>query len=235
VNPVVQDEVFMEALDIFTAAFDSASSPALRQRQEDIAALIATSLDIGDERRDFLLRKRVPQLEIIGDSRARASKEIRIGRASLTGLPKDPTRLKDTGRPYALTRPSLVLLERLAAGIDMSEPVLLVGETGTGKTTAVQYFADVLNRPLTVLNMSTQTETGDLLGGFKPIDAALPGRELHGRWLSLFRRTFSKNRNEKYESGVRKAINAGNWRRVADMWIGAADLARDRLRKAKSK
>jgi midasin len=120
----------------------------------------------------------------------------------------------------------------LAAGIEMAEPMLLVGETGTGKTTAVQYFADVLNRPLTVLNLSTQTETGDLLGGFKPIDASLPGRELHARWLSLFRRTFSKNRNEKYESGVRKSINAGNWRRAADMWIGAADLARDRLRKS---
>lgn len=44
---------------------------------------------------------------------------------------------------FAATRPSCVLLEQLAVCVAKVEPVLLVGETGTGKTTAVQHLARV--------------------------------------------------------------------------------------------
>jgi midasin len=36
----------------------------------------------------------------------------------------------------------------------MNEPLLLVGETGTGKTTAVQEVANLLGKKLHVLNMN---------------------------------------------------------------------------------
>jgi midasin len=36
----------------------------------------------------------------------------------------------------------------------MNEPVLLVGETGTGKTTAVQEIAKVVGKKLHVFNMN---------------------------------------------------------------------------------
>lgn len=42
---------------------------------------------------------------------------------------------------FAATRPSAVLLEQLAVCVNRGEPVLLVGETGTGKTSTVQYLA----------------------------------------------------------------------------------------------
>lgn len=42
---------------------------------------------------------------------------------------------------FAATRPSAVLLEQLAVCVSRREPVLLVGETGTGKTSTVQYLA----------------------------------------------------------------------------------------------
>lgn len=42
---------------------------------------------------------------------------------------------------FAATRPSSVLLEQLAVCVSQGEPVLLVGETGTGKTSAVQHLA----------------------------------------------------------------------------------------------
>lgn len=42
---------------------------------------------------------------------------------------------------FAATRPSSVLLEQLAVCVTKGEPVLLVGETGTGKTSTVQYLA----------------------------------------------------------------------------------------------
>jgi midasin len=53
----------------------------------------------------------------------------------------------------------------------MDEPVLLVGETGTGKTTAVQQLANMVGKKLHVLNMNQNTDSSDLLGGFKPVDA----------------------------------------------------------------
>lgn len=42
---------------------------------------------------------------------------------------------------FAATRPSSVLLEQLSVCVTKGEPVLLVGETGTGKTSTVQYLA----------------------------------------------------------------------------------------------
>lgn len=43
------------------------------------------------------------------------------------------------------------VLERVACSVKHNQPVLLVGETGTGKTTVVQNLAMRLGQPLTVL------------------------------------------------------------------------------------
>jgi midasin len=47
----------------------------------------------------------------------------------------------------------------------MDEPVLLIGETGCGKTSAIQLIARYIGKTLTVINMSQQSESTDLLGG----------------------------------------------------------------------
>ena len=48
------------------------------------------------------------------------------------------------------------------------EPVLLVGETGTGKTTVCQMAALMRGQRLHILNCNQHTETSDFLGGFRP-------------------------------------------------------------------
>jgi len=48
------------------------------------------------------------------------------------------------------------------------EPVLLVGETGTGKTSVCQLLALMRATHLHVLNCNQHTETSDFLGGFRP-------------------------------------------------------------------
>lgn len=54
-------------------------------------------------------------------------------------------------RPFVGLRSSLQALEKIACSVKYNESVLLVGETGTGKTTLVQNLAAWLQRPLTVM------------------------------------------------------------------------------------
>ncbi|CAA3002690.1 Midasin [Olea europaea subsp. europaea] len=51
----------------------------------------------------------------------------------------------------------------------MREPVLLVGETGGGKTTVAQLFSIILSSKLHILNCHQYTESSDFLGGFYPV------------------------------------------------------------------
>jgi midasin len=50
-----------------------------------------------------------------------------------------------------------------------SEAVLLVGETGSGKTSVCQAFARTLGKQLIILNCHQHTETSDILGGYRPV------------------------------------------------------------------
>ena len=52
--------------------------------------------------------------------------------------------------------------------LEFSEPVLLVGETGTGKTTVCQMAARSRGQHLHILNCNQHTEASDFLGGFRP-------------------------------------------------------------------
>lgn len=54
-------------------------------------------------------------------------------------------------QPFVEIRSSLHLLERIACSIKYNESVLLVGETGTGKTTLVQSLARRIGHNFTVL------------------------------------------------------------------------------------
>ena len=65
---------------------------------------------------------------------------LRIGRVSLPIAPSHSGN-GSNAPSFAQTRQTLSLMERVGACVRMGEPVLLVGETGTGKTTAVQHLA----------------------------------------------------------------------------------------------
>ncbi|CAM9195825.1 unnamed protein product, partial [Ectocarpus sp. 12 AP-2014] len=71
---------------------------------------------------------------------------------------------------FAPTSHALRLMETLAASAQACEPVLLVGETGCGKTALVQRLAEGTGRDLVVQNLSLQTDGADLLGGFRPVE-----------------------------------------------------------------
>lgn len=68
----------------------------------------------------------------------------------------------------------------------MNETTLLVGETGTGKTTAVQEIAKLIGKKLHVFNMNQNTDSADLLGGFKPVDLKYLLTPVYKRFLEQF-------------------------------------------------
>ncbi|KAL2575217.1 hypothetical protein GLYMA_16G004800v4 [Glycine max] len=121
--------------------------------------------------------------------------DLRIGRVSLQ---YSKPHLQQHKRPFVEIRSSMHVLERIACSVKYNEPVLLVGETGTGKTTIVQNLALRLDQKLTVLNLSQQSDVADLLGGFKPMDAQSVYVSLYGEFLSLFTKTFPKENNDGF-------------------------------------
>jgi midasin len=61
------------------------------------------------------------------------------------------------------------LLILVGRALRSKEPVLLVGETGSGKTSICQVYANAVNKQLHSLNCHQNTETADLIGGLRPI------------------------------------------------------------------
>lgn len=83
------------------------------------------------------------------------------------------------------------------------------------------------------LNLSTQTESADLLGGFKPLDPKLPAAELMSTWVGLFERSFSRKKktNRAFEDVLRKVVGGAKWARAVEMWRKSRSLAWERLGK----
>ena len=61
----------------------------------------------------------------------------------------------------------------LSRCLQHSEPALLVGETGTGKTTVCQLAAALRGQRLHIINCNQHTEASDFLGGFRPTRCCL--------------------------------------------------------------
>lgn len=214
-NPVVQDALFLDACDVFLASFADTSTPVA----QSMASALSKALHMSSERASYAMRERVPDLAL------GHAGHVRVGRVSLDRLvPGAPTLQR-----YALTRSTLASMERVAACIAHAEPALLVGETGTGKTTMVQTLASLVGQPITVINLSQQTESGDLLGAFKPLDPKRQAADIHNAWTRLFERTFSLKRNGAYLDAERKAFFAGKWSRLAKLWSESCRLAQREL------
>ncbi|ODO08666.1 midasin [Cryptococcus wingfieldii CBS 7118] len=226
-NTVLQDEVFLEGVDIFVASLDNKGASLEKKKQ--MMMTIAEGLGM-DEDRVLALDGRKPNFEA-----SSASRQLHVGRVVMELAAPERSRraASSSSRPFALTKPSLILLERVAVALALGEPTLLVGETGTGKTTAVQHIASIVRKPLTVLNLSMQTESSDLLGGFKPIDASIAARALHTRWQKLFCETFamSKPANGSYVEAGAKALAGRKWGRCVELWGSSARRAIDKLGK----
>lgn len=57
----------------------------------------------------------------------------------------------------------------VSKALEYKEPVLLVGETGGGKTTICKLLADINNQKLVTVNCHMHTESSDFIGGLRPV------------------------------------------------------------------
>ncbi|CCG84812.1 protein of unknown function [Taphrina deformans PYCC 5710] len=218
INQQVSDDIFSEAVDCF------ASSTSSTELKHLVVETIGRSLQVPPERVQFYLESHTPSF-------SDAATFLQVGRASLA---KPNKVVKTRNRPFALTAHALRLLEQLIVAIRLKEPLLLVGETGTGKTTVIQQLATMMGHTLVAINMSQQTESGDLLGGFKPVDTRLIAIPLLEDFETLFSRTLSAHKNARFLAEIRKSFNKGQWSRLTALLTQSVKIARKSLTKSQN-
>ncbi|KAJ1918062.1 AAA ATPase midasin [Mycoemilia scoparia] len=200
--------LFQEASDVFCGM--EPSYPAWLS----MLKIIGTALGIPTERVDHFVEREVPNFD-------RSETRVKIGRCTLLRRSAAKSSQQATAgaeRPFAETRHARKLMERIAVSAKLNEPVILVGETGTGKTTVVQRLADLLHQKLVIVNLSQQSDSSDLLGGFKPVDAKTLVVPLKEEFDGLFEKTFSLRSNAAYVESVRTAYGARNWKRLIKLF-----------------
>src|SRR6266404_4067903 len=128
-NPALREEMFLEARDVFFGVGSRTISP--RTCGVAIAVIVAEHLGLVQDKCDWLLRQYVPELvNELGANGSTAA--LRLGRVKLSAR-IGKTAIAPAQRPFAMHRPAVTLMSRIATCISMGEPVLLTGETGTGK------------------------------------------------------------------------------------------------------
>ncbi|CAD5111280.1 DgyrCDS602 [Dimorphilus gyrociliatus] len=123
------------------------------------------------------------------------------------------------------TRQAANLVENLAACVLNNEATLLVGETGTGKTSAVQYLASNLGKCLTVINMNQYTDCTDLLGGYKPVGGKVLVNPIREKFQVLFRKSFDEKENTQFIGKINDCLRKGRWKLLLKVMKRICDIA----------
>ncbi|XP_061479315.1 midasin isoform X2 [Rhineura floridana] len=190
--------IFHEALDCFTAMLSKQGSKL------KLAEVIGSKLNISKHKAEYYCKLYKPEIAI-------GEQEVSVGRVQLFRKPTHALLVQRKKQTFAPTRPSSVLIEQLAVCVDKGEPVLLVGETGTGKTSTVQYLAHITGHRLRVINMNQQSDTADLLGGYKPVDNKLIWMPLRESFEELFAQTFSRKQNQTFLGHIQTCYRQKRW------------------------
>ncbi|XP_059970578.1 midasin isoform X2 [Mesoplodon densirostris] len=190
--------IFQEALDCFTAMLSKQTSKL------KMAEVIGSKLNISKKKAEFFCQLYKPEIVI-------NELDVQVGRVRLLRKQSEAVHIQREKLTFAATRPSSVLIEQLAVCVSKGEPVLLVGETGTGKTSTVQYLAHITGHRLRVVNMNQQSDTADLLGGYKPVDHKLIWLPLREGFEELFTQTFSKKQNFTFLGHIQTCYRQKRW------------------------
>ncbi|ERE84001.1 midasin-like protein [Cricetulus griseus] len=166
--------VFQEALDCFTAMLSE------QTKKLKMAEIIGSKLNISKKKAEFFCKLYKPEIVI-------NELDVQVGRVRLLRKQSEAVHVQKEKYTFAATRPSSVLLEQLAVCVSQGEPVLLVGETGTGKTSAVQHLARAT------------------------VDHKLIWLPLREAFEELFVQTFSKKQNFTFLGHIQTCYRQKRW------------------------
>ena len=163
---------------------------------------------------------------------------VRIGRVTLSmrigreGETAAADLSSSEQQQFAFNKYSSRLLEQVAACVSRNEATLLVGETGTGKTTTVQELAALVKQKLVVQNLSLSTDVSDLLGGYRPVTLRQLFLPVYTTFVQLFHDTLSSSQNEEFLLIVAKLFQNKSWHKLLKAFRKAAKNAIQKLEKA---
>ena len=139
-----------------------------------------------------------------------STEAVTIGRANL--LKVNARENIESGRlAFVATAHSLRLLEKAAIAIQTAEPVLLVGETGIGKTACIQHLSKLIGADLLVLNMNQQSDSSDLVGSFRPVESQNLLMPLLMSFESLVTRTWPAGNNVEFFRRLHSYSHKKKW------------------------
>ena len=184
----LKEMVFLESMEVFSGTRNS----------EECITLLSLVLKIPFATLHALYFHRLPKI-------SSSSTSLQLGKA-----PQIPS-FSVPSFNFAKTPYTLRLLEALCSGVANSEPLLLVGETGNGKTTMAQYLAEVLNVKLYVHNLSQVSDPTDIIGGFKPVAVSTFLSPLIAEFLEVLPKYLETSTTAHR---IRKAYTKNNWSKV---------------------
>lgn len=176
------------------------------------ASMIATHFAIPNSWIEQHLSFTKPSLEIDNDV-------CQIGRARLSITERG----KSLSPSFAKTGEAMRLMEKICAAVCMDEPVLVVGETGVGKTTVIQEVARIVDQKFAVVNLSQQSDSSDLIGGFRPKSPGDDVIDMLPTFLRLVKKTWTRGNNEEFLSRVVRLGKKKKWIQLLKAYKAAAN------------
>jgi midasin len=194
----------------------------LDQRLE-LAIAIGYKLGIIKTKAEYFCRTYKPSITVSSEYFTSGRSKLKLKKTYITSIEKAPVK-------FSFTRPSACLLERITTCVAQNEPVLLVGETGTGKTSSIQYLARSTGHKLIVINMNQQSESADLLGGYKPVDLKFLIYPIREEFEMLFRSYFAVEPNKEFLNHIGTCFKKGKWKILIGLMTTSTNAAIKRLK-----
>ena len=206
-----------ESVDIFMA-----SCPNQQVREEFIGLVAAPVWGITGDLAFAYIMVRKPTV-LMGTN------FFEIGRAKFD-ITKSIGYSEEPSTTFAQTSHALRLMESIAVCVRENEPILLVGETGCGKTTVIQQLAASCERTLIVQNLSLQTDSTDLLGGYRPLEIQNVARNVYKDFVDTFVSSFSRKQNLKFLQYASSMLEKSNWKKLSQSFKKAAQLGLQKMK-----
>jgi midasin len=210
-----------EAVDIFVAP-----SSDRDVRQEFIRLIAAPVFGISSELALRYVETRRPTI-LLHDTCTE------VGRVKIE-VSDSAALARTQSQSFVETDYALRLMESIGVCIRENEPTLLVGETGCGKTTLLQHLAGLSGRELIVQNLSLQTDSTDLLGGYRPLEIQHVARRVYEEFLDLFVSIFSRKQNADFLGYASTVLKKRQWKKLSQSFRRAAKLGLAKVRELSS-